>query len=210
MTRMSEPHGVRGRVTNANSSKLLGRTRLAREVHDVCGAVIRASVFMVLTSSCVIPPNITVGDQDAGVNSPPAILAVRSDVEELAEPGPVVFDVGPTAGNLTIDLLDTDVADTLYVRVFVDYNLPDVENARATCTGVTSSTPQSRTATCDLRGLCKTTDVNKMPTPYMQVFVFDRMPLDSGAPAYMAMPPGGLSTSRGYFLSCRNPGAFAP
>lgn len=185
---------------------------MARTVHGVVAAVLGSMsalalpVVLVAPTGCVIPPNISVGDQDAAVNSPPAILAVRNDITELAEPGPVVSDVGPTAGNMTIDLLDTDVGDTLYVRIFVDYGLPDPDNARATCTAVTSDTPQHRTATCDLRGLCKSTDVNKTPTPYMTVVVFDREVLDSGTPLYQAMPPGGLSTSRGYFLTCRNGG----
>jgi hypothetical protein len=179
---------------------------LARAVHIVLRQVFRLSPLVISVGGCVIPPNIAIGDQDAGVNSPPAIVAVRSDVEELSEPGPVVFDVGPSAGNLTVDLLDTDTGDTLYVRVFVDYNRPTgtFHNARATCTGVTTDVPQNRTATCDLLGLCTPGDVDT-PDPYMTVVVFDRAVLDGGTPLYMAMPPGGMSTSRGYFLHCRNP-----
>ena len=58
--------------------------------------------------------------------------------------------------------------------------------------------------------LCHNAEVDITPDPYMTVVVFDRMVLDSGDPLYQAMPPGGLSTSRGYFLHCRKPAGFAP
>src|SRR4051794_12317445 len=137
MTQMSESVDPDPSSIRSNIVDLRRGSSLARAVHIVLGEVFRLSPLVISLGGCVIPPNISVGDQDAGVNSPPAIVAVRSDVEELANPGPVVFDVGPSAGNLTIDLVDTDTADTLYVRVFVDYNRPSVQPARATCTGVT-------------------------------------------------------------------------
>lgn len=63
-----------------------------------------------------------------------------------------------------------------------------------------------RFATCDLQGLCKSTDVVPDPTAlYMTVVVFDRPLLDSGTPAFQAMPPGGLSATSGYFISCHTP-----
>jgi hypothetical protein len=161
-----------------------------------------------LVGACVIPPTITVTDTDAGVNSPPTILSVRDDSGEFPTASPVIaspFDVGPTAGNLTIEAMDTDLDDTLYVRVFVDYGRPDVENARATCVAVPGDTPQTRVATCDLRALCKSTDVGAPDALYMTVVVFDRPVLDSGDPAFQAMEPGGLSATRGYFITCKNP-----
>lgn len=211
MTRMSELDGIAGRRRTANRSQSQGSRALARGVHDWLPTVQSLVIMSTFATGCVIPPNISVTDTDAAVNSPPAILSVRTDLGELTQPGPVTLEVGATAGNMTVDAVDTDLADQLFVRVFVDYDHPDPEPARATCIGVTSDAPEKRTATCDLRGLCKSTDVDttaNMPTNlglFMTVVVFDREPLDTGDPAFQAMPPGGLSTNRAYFLRCKNP-----
>ncbi|MBA3539323.1 MAG: hypothetical protein H0T79_06815 [Deltaproteobacteria bacterium] len=157
---------------------------------------------LLLATGCIFPPSLGVEKQDAGQNSPPSILTVRSDLEELPEPGPVVFDIGMTAGSMNFELLDTDGDDTLYVRIFVDYNNPIETPPRSTCTA-RELEGAKRTATCDLRGLCTMAELNQVPDPYMTIIVFDREPLESGAPTYQAMPPEGLSTSRGYFLKCR-------
>lgn len=150
--------------------------------------------------ACVIPPSLSVETGDAGVNSPPAILAVRSDQEELPEPGPVLFERG--SGTLNATLLDTDLSDTLYVRVFVEYTIENPTAPRATCTAAPTMTSQ-RSVTCDLGALCLTSDVGQ--TRFMNVAVFDRQPLESGAPMFKAMPEGGQTTSKSYLLECRNP-----
>jgi hypothetical protein len=135
------------------------------------------------------------------VNSPPAILAVRNDQQELPEPGPVAFDRGQSAGMISATLLDTDLEDTLYVRIFLDYTVTDTKPARVTCTAP-PPTPRvaQRTISCDATSLCPAIgDFN------MSIVVFDREPLESGTPAYQAMPPGGLKTSVFYFLKCQEP-----
>jgi len=153
--------------------------------------------LVLAAAGCVIPPSLSVEDGDAGINSPPAILAVRSDQQELAEPGPVTFARG--SGTINVTLIDTDVDDTLYVRVFVDYTVADPTAARSACTAPPNGTPQ-RAATCDLSALCLTGDIGA--ERLMQVQVFDRELLESGTPAFKAMPPGGLTTSRFYQLNC--------
>jgi len=158
------------------------------------------TIIVAWLGGCVIPPSLSVDNQDAGVNSPPAILAVRSDDQELPEPGPVLFDRG--VGLLNAQLLDTDVEDTLYLRIFVDYTLDDPKPARATCTATPTGNAQ-RTVTCDLRALCGVSDIGQ--TRLMSVKVFDREPLEAGDPAFQAMPPGGLSTGKFFQLRCQDP-----
>ncbi|HET9625444.1 MAG TPA: hypothetical protein VFP84_28950 [Kofleriaceae bacterium] len=149
---------------------------------------------------CVIPPSLSIGE-DAGINSPPAVLSVAGDQQALPEPGPVTFDVGRTAGNLSVSMIDTDVTDTLYVRIFVDYNTPNRLDARVRCPPSSTGTAQ-RTVTCNLSTLCTDDDVNVQRN--MTVVVFDREPLEDGSdPAFQALPAGGLSTSRFYFLRCQ-------
>jgi hypothetical protein len=156
---------------------------------------------MLMFEGCVIPPSLTIGE-DAGVNAPPAIMSVISDQEVLPEPGPVRFEIGSTTVDLSVSLIDTDLLDTLYVRIFVDYNLPDRLDARSKCTAPPNMMPV-RTATCPLNSLCLMSDLGVQRN--MTIVVFDRPPNDSGDgdPPFQAMPPGGLSSSRFYFLKCQ-------
>lgn len=151
-------------------------------------------------TGCVFPPSLQVQD-DAGVNSPPAIVAVLGDQAPLPEPGPVSVERGDAAGSLRVSLIDSDVDDPLFVRIFVDYNMPDRLPARIKC-AATPNTTAFRTATCSLPGLCATSDIGVQRN--MMIAVFDRQPEDGGADP-QAMPDGGLSTYRFYFLKCQPP-----
>lgn len=173
---------------------------LARALHACGPAVLR--VLPVIFVGCIIPPSLGVEQQDAGVNSPPTIVSVRSDQTELPEPGPVDIEVAQTSP-LILSLLDTDVNDKLYVRVFVDYSMASPTSQRSSCTAA-SVGQATRTASCPLQGVCLPGDVNNNPH-LMQVMVFDRQPLETGdLPLFQAMPAGGLSTDRTYQLNCRN------
>lgn len=200
MTRMSDPHAVTSPGFSRIPAGTLERSALARAVHD-CRELVRF-VPVLLLSGCIFPPNLSVADGDAGVNSPPAILAVRSDLEELPEGGEVVFEKG--TGTLNVTLFDTDVSDTLFVRVFVDYDVTDPSPARSTCTAPCSPPCNAvqRSANCDLGALCTTDDVLSGGKRYMGVQVFDREPLEAGTPRFKAMPPGGQTTSKAYFFTC--------
>jgi hypothetical protein len=149
----------------------------------------------------LIPPSLSSDQPDAAVNSPPAILAIRSDQEELVEPGPVVITRGATT-QLNAELLDTDVDDTLYVRFYVNYTVAIPTPSRASCTAPASGSPQ-RGVSCDITALCTLNDVGT-PGLRLEIEVFDRALADSGTPAYKAMDAdsGGLSTGRVYELTC--------
>jgi hypothetical protein len=200
---MSEMRCVMPLTIPAKRPGLLGRSVLARALHGTTARVRLAVCFgfgSLALGACVFPPDLSVDNQDAGVNSPPAILALRANDAELTEPGPVLFDRG--AGSFNAELIDTDLGDTLYVRAFVNYTIEDAENARVLCTAPPVGTP-IRTVTCDTGALCRPLDVGQ--TRNLHVVVFDREPLESGSPPFQAMPPGGLKTSRFYFLQCVDP-----
>jgi len=176
---------------------------VARRVHDP-ETLVRLVLYALLGSAggCVIPPSLSVDNQDAGVNSPPAILGIRTDDQELPEPGPVIFDRGE--GTFNAELIDTDVDDTLFVRVFVDYTVDSPTAPRVLCTAAPNGKPQ-RTVTCNTNALCLPGDTMSEKLLNMHVTVFDREPLESGDPPFQAMPPGGMSTNRFYFLKCVEP-----
>jgi hypothetical protein len=153
--------------------------------------------------ACVIPPSLRVED-DAGVNSPPAIVSVLGTTDALAEPGPYSVPSGPMAGTLRVSLIDTDVNDLLFLRIFLDYNTPVGNRVppRVICSVPQSAKP-ARTATCDLAGLCLPTEVGTQHN--MSVVVFDRQPNDTGADPQGMSAPGGMSTDRFYFVRCQAP-----
>ena len=166
---------------------------------SIVGVLLSMTLALAL-GGCVFPPSLRVED-DAGVNSPPAIISVTGDRAELAEPGPVVLERGDTAGSLRVALLDTDKTDTLYVRIFVDYNVPDRLPPRVACAAAPNLSA-TRTATCNMSGLCTTADIGVQRN--MSIVVFDRLPADFGVDP-KAMTDGGLSTGRFYFVKCQLP-----
>jgi hypothetical protein len=197
---MSEPSDSHEVQITCNPAGLHGGSPLARALH-VRGLLVRSVAIASALGGCVIPPSLSVDNQDAGVNSPPAILALRSDNSgELPEPGPVIFDVN--RGTLTADVIDTDIQDTLFVHVFFEYKIGHETSPRAKCTAPPNGKAE-RTATCDIHSVCLDEDVGDELTEHnIQIMVFDREPLDSGTPLFQTMPPPGLATSRFYFLKC--------
>ncbi len=201
---MSEPHAVTRRRFARNPRRSLAGSPLARAVHDRCVPV-EFLLLSLLLVGCVIPPSLSVDNQDAGVNSPPAITQVSSDQTVLTEPGPVLFEKGPGAGSLRVSLVDSDKLDTLYVSVFVDYHVPQLTDEpppRSTCIAAPNMT-EKRVAVCDLGALCLSSDIGV--TRNMTVVVFDRQPNEPGEPFFQHMASGGMSTSKFYFLHCENP-----
>ncbi|MDQ3334422.1 MAG: hypothetical protein M4D80_04610 [Myxococcota bacterium] len=162
-------------------------------------------LLLSLLGGCVIPPSLSVESQDAGINSPPAITAVRAEDMALAEAdldNAAIFVRGE--GSINVALLETDVLDTLVVRVFVNYTSGNPEPQRSQCTaGPNQST--RRSVTCDVSAVCFMRDDGK--TLNMTIMAFDRQPLESGDPPHQAMPEGGLSASKFFFLRCEAPGA---
>jgi hypothetical protein len=204
MTQMSEAHGRTPPADQSNYWQSQGGTRLARPVHAAGSIVAIATLLALSSGGCVIPPSLRVED-DIPPNSPPAIVSVLGPSDALAEPGPYFVESGRMAGLLSLSLIDTDVADTLYVRGYLDYNSPVGNRVppRVKCS-VPRSDTADRTGTCDLAGLCLPSDVGTQHN--LTLVVFDREPADSGAdPQSMPKDPRGLSTSRFYFVHCQPP-----
>jgi hypothetical protein len=199
MTEMSEPHPSLVDDRGGNRARSRRSRRLAYPLHERMRSM-GPAVFSLLLIGCVIPPSLSADNQDAGLNSPPAILSVHSDQVELSEPGPVTQARG--TGELVVSLIDTDIGDTLFVRVYVNYTISNPTAARASCTAAPNQSAK-RSCTADLRGLCLAEDVGN--TLDMSVLVFDRELLDDGTPAFQAMPPDGLTTGKFYHLLCVEP-----
>lgn len=201
MTWMSEPGPAAAAPPRANSAMPLGRSALARALHH--RARVGVLLFTIVwAAGCIIPPSLSVDVQDAGIDSPPSITSVRSDLQELPEPGPVLFQANPNSSgqSLNLALLDTDINDTLYAQIYVDYTVQQPTPARSVCTPASTTGTATRTSTCPLAGLCLAADVGV--DRLMEIVVFDREVLTVGSPTFKAIPAGGQSTTRTYILKC--------
>jgi hypothetical protein len=136
---------------------------------------------------------------DAAANSAPTIISVRADLVELPQYSVVVFE--PSASTLDLTLYDTDVADTLYVRIFVNYNIPNATPPRSTARATVSGSVV-RAVTVSMNGVCTTTEIGADPLPVLQIYIFDREVLDIGEPLYQRVVPGGLYATQTFFLRC--------
>ena len=197
MTQMSDLHQTHPRKVHAKCANAKGQSPLARPLH-ISEMLVAPILFMRLTG-CLLPPTLGVETQDAGINSPPAITSVRIDLGEVTEPGPI--SVGATPGKLNLKVIDSDLTDTVFPKIFVDYDYPDPTPtpARSTCTPGSAGTAE-RTSTCDLAGVCSPAE--KTGVHLVSIVVFDRQVLDSGTPLYKATPPGTMSTSQTFLLKC--------
>ncbi len=210
MTRMSELGPGATAIYRrgfANSVMALARSPVARPLHHrarVQPLVVLSmnALFGWLAAGCIIPPSLSVDVQDAGVDSPPSITSVRSDLQELPEPGPILFQANPNSSgqSLNLTLLDTDINDTLYAQIYVDYTVQQPTPARSVCTPASATGTATRTSTCPLAGLCLAADVGV--DRLMEIVVFDREVLTVGSPTFKAIPAGGQSTTRTYILKC--------
>ncbi len=202
MTPMSQSTRHTHPPARANCAWSRGGTPLARPVHGMGMVMVRGLVLALMFAGCIIPPSLSVDTTDAGANSAPAIVSVRADGVELPEFSTVTFERGLGTLNLTVH--DTDLDDTLFCKVFVDYNNPDQTPPRAS--SETAGHTVQRSCTLALAGLCQTHDIGVQRL--MQVLVFDSPVLDTGElPLYQAMAAtsGGLTTGRTYFLRCVEP-----
>jgi hypothetical protein len=186
-----------------NPAVALAEPCVARALHDRSGLRALAFILGSCLVGCILPPSLSVDVQDAGIDSPPSITAVRSASQELPEGAIAQFAFGQM-DMINLTLLDTDVTDTLYVRIFVNYKPDDPTPARSFCQSAAGMSA-FRTATCDTQALCQQGEVGNLTPLLMRIVVFDRQVLDSGSPAFMAMPVGGQSTSRVYSLFCTPP-----
>ncbi len=194
MTPVSEPRTAEHSIDRANCSTRWGGSPLARSVHG--WGVLRCLVCLMF-ASCIIPPSLSVDTTDAGANSAPAILSVRADnIVELPDYQRVIFEKG--VGSLNLSVQDTDVDDTLFCKLFVEYRPEDPTPPRANFEAAGSSVVRS--CTLSLLGLCQSADIGV--ERLMSVVVFDRQVLEGEAPLYQAMLSGGLKATRTYFLTC--------
>jgi hypothetical protein len=180
----------------------LAKAGRARVLHSLRIVVVFAvTAAAVVAAGCVIPPDLETEKGDASVNAAPTILDVRDEAGNVFErPGPRDITVG--AGRLVLTIEDPDLADTLFVRYFLDYGLPAPTPARIECEAAPGATPTlERQITCSLVGVCTTPALG--PDHIFEIEVFDREPVvDDPTRLFRALAPPGLSSAWWWQVTC--------
>jgi hypothetical protein len=163
--------------------------------------VLAVAAAAAVAAGCVIPADLSVDKGDAAVNAAPVILDVRDEAGNPFErPGPRDITVGQ--GRLVLTISDPDLADTLYVRYFLDYGLPAPTPARIECEAAPGAMPTlERQITCSLVGVCTTPALG--PDHVFEIEVFDRPPVvDDPTRLFRALQPPGLSSGWWWQATC--------
>jgi len=179
-------------------SNLLDNGRMARGMHRLRSVVLSSLASAVVPMSlaaCVVPPSVQPEDDNSEVpNNPPAIRKVTDSAgQELTRPGPLAFVVG--AGMVNVFAADTDLDDTLYVRMYIDYGLADATPFRVQCESAPGNSPLvEREVNCPLLGLC-TDGLIDGQTHIFELDVLDREPISTAARPFRGVTvPGEIST----------------
>ena len=159
-----------------------------------------------LSGACLIPPDLEPATGDAGPSATPVILSAQPT--EFDFPGPVVFERGDSR-ILSLEVEDGDRGDTLYVRLYIDYNrlptsapTPYVEECQAA--PIDSAV---RLIECDTNTICNSVDTNQHVLEAMvtdRPFILDSDPAAEGQLPYRAVAEpqrAAFSFSR-WLMSC--------
>lgn len=163
-----------------------------------------------LSGACLIPPDLEPAGQDAGTGSPPVIVSAQPI--EFAFPGPILLQHGDQR-ELSLEVHDGDVGDTLYVGLYVDYNRPP-SNAPTPRWEVCQAPPNEtavRFVSCQTGALCTSIPETDQGDHVLEAMVSDReFILDSdpqavGQPPYRAVaePQQASTTINGWVMRCQ-------
>lgn len=161
---------------------LLLRTRMSGAA--LAGALAAAHTGL----GCVLPADLEPAGADAGPSSPPVILSV-APADAFSPPGPIVVarESSPT---MTLTARDIDIADSLYVRLFVDYNRPPdtPRPGREDCQGAPNGTTD-RIVECDTDSLCTDIEEDDTSNHVLEAMITDSPFILGGDPLADSQPP---------------------
>lgn len=162
--------------------------------------------------ACLIPPDLEPASQDAGSGSPPVILSAQPI--EFAFPGPILLQ-RPDQRLLSLEVQDGDSEDTLFVRLYVDYNrlptnlpTPSYHECQAAPNGTAT-----RFIECQVNSLCTPIDQTDQGDHVLEAMVSDRPfisdadPQAFGQPPYRAVsePQAASSSLSSWVMRCQPP-----
>jgi hypothetical protein len=139
--------------------------------------------------ACLIPPDLEPTSQDAGSGSPPIILSAQPI--EFAFPGPILLQRPVDPRFLSLEVQDGDRGDTLFVKLYVDYNRPPANLATpayADCQAAPNDTA-TRLIQCQVNALCTPIDATDDLDHVLEAMVSDRPFISDADPEAFGQPP---------------------
>jgi hypothetical protein len=133
------------------------------------GALLLTTQFM--GSACIFPPELQVGTNDAGPSSPPVITSA-GPAPDFLFPGPMILD-RQDSRTLSLGVLDIDVNDVIFVRLYVDYGRPNPEPAFAECQAAPTG-EETRVLACPVNSLCNPIEDSDQGDHTLEAMVVDR------------------------------------
>jgi hypothetical protein len=165
-------------------------------------------IALLQAAACVIPPQLEQDTGDAGPSAPPVILEA-GPAPDFQFPGPLLL-ARQDSRQMSLTVRDNDVADVLYVKLFVDYDRPLPLPAPADCQAAPSGAPV-RIVECPVSALCNQIAGNDEDDHYLEALVADRpFILDGdvgaiGQPPYRALDDAGRAawSVRSWLMRCQ-------
>lgn len=157
------------------------------------------------TSSCIIPPALEVEVDDAGVSSPPVI---QSSAAPFEFPGPFTLSRDDTDAVISLTLYDLDLEDSLFVRLFLDYDPTSGAGLVADCTAPPTG-DSNRVASCPASTICNRIDESDTNLHTLEAMVTDRPWLTADDPAAEGQDPlratalDSTPSIRGWTMRCQ-------
>lgn len=169
--------------------------------------------MLVTTAACPFPSDLEQAAVDGGQSSPPVMLSAQP-APEFSFPGPMILERGDSRV-LTLEVEDTDIGDSLFLRLYVDYNRPQPTPPWAECQAAPTGN-ETRIVDCPTATLCNGVDVTNEATDHVleamvsdRAFIPDSDPAAEGQPAFRAVsdPQRGAYSLRSWILRCTDPDA---
>ncbi len=172
--------------------------------------VLQVLAFVGIGTACIFPPDLEVGDVDAGPGSSPVILSA-GPAPDFLFPGPLILD-RQDPRTLSLTILDNDVDDVLHVRLYIDYGRPNPEPHYAECQAAPTG-EATRVLACPVNVLCNPiadTDQGDHVLEAMasdREFIADSDPAAEGQDLFRALrdPSRAAFSFRSWVMRCNAP-----
>ncbi len=166
--------------------------------------------LVAIGTGCIFPPELQVGDVDAGPGSSPVILSA-GPAPDFLFPGPIILD-RQDPRTLSLTVLDNDVSDVVHVRLYIDYGRPNPTPAFAECQAAPTG-EVTRVLACPVNTLCNAiadTDPGDHVLEAMAAdreFIADNDPVAEGQPLFRALrdPSRAAFSFRTWVMRCNAP-----
>ena len=163
---------------------------------------VQVLALVAIGTGCIFPPELQVGDVDAGPGSSPVILSA-GPAPDFLFPGPIILDrQDPRTLSLTV----------VHVRLYIDYGRPNPTPAFAECQAAPTG-EVTRVLACPVNTLCNAiadTDPGDHVLEAMAAdreFIADNDPVAEGQPLFRALrdPSRAAFSFRTWVMRCNAP-----